>query len=686
MPAVLPRFVRVLALATVIVVPGALPLAAHAVESPQAQRAVRLTDRITSSSAPATAPGATKLLALPGEREGFQLALRNGTGAPLRLDARITGDAALTGGDPAFQVDLLRVGFITLPAGSTGMNTRGGSYADPLPELRPRAGAAGLLEIAPSRWGALAIIVRVRTTAGAGVRSGTVELYAGDTVYARQPFSVDVRVPYSRGGAAGHLLQPGESRQSMKTVLGIEADRYWLGNSEMRNGSYDRNAQLRGLYRFYDNYGFSPLNWANGSASASGDLDACAGATAQLASYLAPTRDIDPASTAFPARIMPMKTDGCRLDGTDDDYVPTRDIAGTPGAEQDDLLRPNAAAFWSRLAADWRSHGFVRPASTYMLNPFDEPSDATAAYRRTMNTQVPAATARQRAAGRGQVRVFLSAWPRDERRVSSCRRGSCLSFSRDTFGNRRMWDGKGLDDPNVWMVPFSRMFGRPNDHRTARVGYDRASEYRTRLAAIKRLRGGREVWGYNFHTATRAMPQLVIDAPGTDARLQYWVLARDGHTGLFVSNSMLGWSTQTRYAPGTRLRERGAPFAQATYFRHGTYGYGAGWGTFVYPPYEPSQGLVEERDRNTELSRPTSSLRFEGMRDGQEDANLIAMYRARFGAVRTNALMKPIFPGSTRPLPRKLGNVVFPTWRQAGLGTRMEQQRRAMILALAKRP
>jgi hypothetical protein len=654
---------------------------ASAADQLQPKRTLLIGERFSQTSVPATGavPAAYSLLAFPGEREAFQLVVRNTTTAPLHLDARVTGDAALTGADPTVQLDLLRVGFITLPRGSTGLRTKAGAYADPLPELRPGAGTPGLLTIAPARWGGLIIQVRVRTNAPAGLHHGMVELFSGATVYARQSFSLDVRIPRSRTGARGHLLQPGDSPRAMKTVLGVEGDRYWLGHSAMRNDAPDRNAQLRGLYRFYDDHGFSPTSWTEAAPGVSGTLSACPGASRQLAAYFAPKRDIDPATGAFPARVIPMRTDGCGAA-----YEPTRDIAHTPGAEQDDLLRTNAAAFWSRMDADWRALGLVRPGSTYTLNPFDEPSDATAAYRRTMATQVPAATAKQRAAGRGAVKVFLSAWPRDERSTRACKRGTCLIIKKDRYGNRRMWDGRGTDDANVWMVPFSRLWGRPNDARTRKVGYDRTSEYRKRLAAIKHLRGGREVWGYNFYTATRSVPQLVIDAPGYDAQLQYWLLARDGHTGLYVSNSMIGWSTQTRYAPGTRLRERGAPFAQATYFRHGVYGYGAGWGTLLYPAYEPSLGLIEERDRNTELSRPTSSLRFEGMREGQEAANLLAMYRARFGAAKAAAAIRPIISDRMHALPATMGHVVAPTWRTYHLARRMELQRRRVMVALAR--
>jgi hypothetical protein len=131
------------------------------------------------------------------------------------------------------------------------------------------------------------------------------------------------------------------------------------------------------------------------------------------------------------------------------------------------------------------------------------------------------------------------------------------------------------------------------------------------------------------------------------------------------------------------LRRKGDPFAEATYFQHRQYGYAAGWGTFIYPGYNPGLGLVGEAVRNSPDARPSTSLRLEGMRDGQEDANLAAMYRARFGNRALQAQLRTIFPGSVRALPRSLGNVVIPTWSNRNLAQRMETRRRAMIDRLA---
>ena len=71
-----------------------------------------------------------------------------------------------------------------------------------------------------------------------------------------------------------------------------------------------------------------------------------------------------------------------------------------------------------------------------------------------------------------------------------------------------------------------------------------------------------------------------------------------------------------------------------------------------------------------------SSLRFESLRDGIEDADLIALYRDRFGSKAVRRALRPV-----------LGRVHKPagvgwTWaryRNAGLAPRLERARRRLI-------
>jgi hypothetical protein len=661
-------------------------------------RTLFLSERFRTTSMRAPLGGTThpeQVLAMRNEREGFQLALRNNTSGELALRARVLPDQALAseaaGG--RIVVELQRVGMVLLPAGSTGMRTPSGLYPDPLPPFG--TGRAGSLLVDPGTWGGVVVAFRVRTDATPQGYSGTVELYEptanGDVVRARQPFLLTVR--------PGTLKGP-DSPGAFRTVLDVESTAYWLQHEAMRNGppTYpsppDRMRQLTGLYSFLDSRGVSPLHTPlaspakTGSYACSYDSPGTVGPYAfgtQLgARYFGLGRELQPEERQFRARMLPTSTTGCDPERAGDEFSATYDRRRTPGIKQDDYLHPGAPNFWRNVARAWRGNAwFTR--GTYAKNPFDEPGDATAAMRSTMSTQVPAANVALHGALGSSAKVVLASWPRDERRARACRRISgvtrCISIARDQYGNRRMWDGRGADDVDVWMPQFARLFGRPTTALQRSFGYSRTREYANRLAAIRRSKAGRETWAYNFFTATRTMPQLSIDAPGTDARLQYWLLARDGHTGLFVSNTMLGWGAVPRTHPNG-LRIKGNPWDEATYFRHAKYGYSAGWGTFIYPGYRPSLGLASEALRNTEQARPVSSLRLEGMRDGQEDANLIAMYRARFGSGATTAQLRPIFPGSYRSLPASLGGVVFPTYSNANLAQRMETQRRAMILRL----
>jgi hypothetical protein len=231
------------------------------------------------------------------------------------------------------------------------------------------------------------------------------------------------------------------------------------------------------------------------------------------------------------------------------------------------------------------------------------------------------------------------------------------------------------------MPHFSRIFGRTTPAKVARdYKVDRTHDYAKRLAGIRAK--GKETWVYNFYTATTTMPQVTIDAPGTDPRLQYLMLAGEGHTGLFISNLMMGWGSTANH-PGSSLRRKGDPYDQALYFKHPIYGYAAGWGTFLYPGYVPALGLDGETRRNSAGATPVSSLRLEALRDGTEDANLIQTYRAAKGEAALKAKLKVIFPGKMISWPVTLGQVVGPQYDNGHmLAMRMERIRREMIAEL----
>jgi hypothetical protein len=131
------------------------------------------------------------------------------------------------------------------------------------------------------------------------------------------------------------------------------------------------------------------------------------------------------------------------------------------------------------------------------------------------------------------------------------------------------------------------------------------------------------------------------------------------------------------------VRRKGDPYDQALYFKHPIYGLAAGWGTFIYPGYVPSLGLDGETLRNSEGAVPVSSLRFEGLRDGTEFANLIISYRAAKGDAAVQAILKSIFPGRYINYPSTLGNVMGPYYDNgSNLAQRIEAARRQMISEL----
>ncbi|MCW2956918.1 MAG: hypothetical protein JWO69_1787 [Thermoleophilia bacterium] len=650
-----------------------------------------------------------RIVALRGEREGFQFAIKNPTGSNLNLSARVLPDAALAAAQPAGAIsfEILRAAFANVSTPSSSLDKKAaprGMYQDALPPLRNDT-AGGQLAIPGGQWGGIALLAAVRTNATPGTYGGTIELYdaRSQDVYGRQAFTLDVRTP--------QLLQTGE-KGSFKTVMHVEGDAYWLQHEAMRRGvkgttggfptDPDRMLQLQGLMSFLDSRGISlneqPFGGPSASGSYSCDYTSSAGTvprfgfleqTAQR--YFGVERDIAPGTLQFPARMFPAATAGCASASGSftNDFDGKIDKYRTPTIKQDDVLDPKAGAFWRSVASTWKARSMFG-TNTYVKNPFDEPSNtgknATDTKRRTAQyvNEVPKANKLLHAALKGtNTKVVLSDWPRDNKKKRVCRPGSCATISGDGFSNRKMWDGRGTDDVDVWVAPFSRLFGRPVHPRikkSYKINNDR--EYADRLTKIKRLKGGREVWAYNFYTANSRQPQLTIDAPSTDARMNYWLLAREGHTGLYVSNTMLGWGTKVDRNPGGTQR-KGNPWSGVNYFRHANYGVAAGWGTFIYPGYNPDLGLSTEADRNTASTRPVTTLRLEGMRDGQEDANLVQMYRTKFGNAKVQQLMKPIFPGTYVTLPSKLGQVVTPAYsNNTSLAQRMETQRRAMIYGL----
>lgn len=621
-----------------------------------------------------------------GEQQGFQFVVRNDDVRDRSLYVRVKPDDAMqqliNRGELSYQI--LRVGFVNVPRASTGLGSRTGWFADPLPPQRMNAGARGMIQAPKASWAGALILFKSSPTTTSGIYSAQIEMVdatTGETVAAT---STSVEVVNVR------LLQDGQNG-AMKLVLGFEGAQYWGPEQEMRQG-HDRIDQIEGAMDMLARYHVSVREHAiaepskTGSYSCVYDRDTRSSSTqyvskiAMLKELLAPTQ---------PVRILPSATQGCDPDRSADDYSMTRE-AGQRNVRQDDLLRSDAYAFAKRVFAGWKSAGLLT-SQRYVKNPFDEPGSQNALQRRTHTIEVPKANVLLHRA-MPNTKVFLADWPQDTRRLRSCKNGQCrTNIEQDTFSNLKMWDGRGLDDPDVWLVPQSRLYGRTNNPKLLAVGYNRLNQYRDRLNKIKRLPGGREIWAYNFYTATSRLPQLSIDAPGTDAQLNFWQLAREGNTGLYLSNSILGWgfsnnqttgAYQVQYHPGSQVVRKGNPYEHVPYFWHRLHGYAAGWGTFLYPPYSPKYGLTSAHDASG--AEPVSSLRLEGLREGVEDGNLITMYRNRFGRAATELQMRRIFSPSYRTVNKSLGSVVWPSYTNASMADRMELSRRAMLHRLAQ--
>jgi hypothetical protein len=649
-------------------------------------------DRFTSTSALPIAYSGTvpeQMVALRGETEGFQFVMQNNAGAALDLNARVVGDGGAFAVGGVLSPSFLRVAMVNVPTASSKYGTSPGLYADPLPPIA--AGASnGLLHIEPAQLGGILFQVRVSTAATPATYSGNLELFdpRTDTVFARQGFTLQVA---NGGGRA--IMQPGE-KGAMKTTFGVEGLQYWNGPCAMRNGpggpcgqqaQPQRGEQLAGLMSFLDEHHFTPLETSLAVPHANGSYSGCRydfkGVSVDFLTQLK-TRYFG--NGQHPVRWMPFRTEGCADQRSDTMYATVE--SGAHGVKQDDVLDKRAPGFWKTVAKEWSGNGLFTSA-TYVKNPFDEPGDATAKQRKTMQIEVPKANiALHRAVGK-KAKIVLAGWPRDERMGRKCgklkktqKKAQCFKYEHDLYGNRKMWDGKGADDVDIWMVPISRLWGRITQPHLKKLKVNRDREYSDRLAAIRKKHRS-ETWHYSFYTADKRTPQTVIDAQGSDQVLLYWLAAREGVTGIYFSNLLMGWGNEPKNNPAGTLKN-GDPYSGATYFQHPIYGQAAGWGTYIYPPYAAQFGLTSEDQRNSANGRPVSSLRFEGMRDGQEDANLMFMYAKAKGQKALNKKMLAIAGKTFRPQIRSLGQVVAPVYSNKDMSQRLETLRRQMIAEL----
>ncbi len=207
-----------------------------------ATRALLLTQRFTPTAGPPSEPLAARLVALRGETEGFQLILR---ARASRLHARLSprSDPHLAG-----KVRLLRVGFVRIRHTSTGIGSRRGLYADPLPAQVPGNGMRA------RGWAGFVALVDTPPDAAPGVYEGAIEIRNDARLLATRAFTIRV--------AGLRALSEDDSR-SFRAIGGI-VDGWYARlaptESYKRDGGLQARTQTRNLLGFLSAHRMTPID------------------------------------------------------------------------------------------------------------------------------------------------------------------------------------------------------------------------------------------------------------------------------------------------------------------------------------------------------------------------------------------------------------------------------------------
>src|SRR5829696_1863863 len=232
-------------------------------------------------------------------------------------------------------------------------------------------------------------------------------------------------------------------------------------------------------------------------------------------------------------------------------------------------LNPYRPETWCRylgsVHAFWRSHGWMAATTPYLF-AYDEPG-----------------LTRQRLVGRQATaahRCFPGAQP--------------ALTTNPLPGNRRLWDGRGDDDVDVWVPLARRWYGTFTGHAA------RTNERRLFRAISAARARGKTIWTYTY-TAVPGSPGFAATEPLSNSRMFLLWTALEGTPGVFYTDGV------TSYVGGNPLQS----LAQN------------GQHVLVYPG----------------AAGPVASARLEQIRDGIEDWSLFDLVRRRLGAGRVRSIL-----------------------------------------------
>ena len=478
----------------------------------------------------------------------------------------------------------------------------------------PRLTGAGL-ETRPGRWAGFAVLVDVPRDAAPGTYAGTIDML-------RERGALVAAVPFTLRVSPLVAPAPGDPR-AFKAVGGVSEG--WYGRAAPVRHPSQVAAQRRGLVAFLAAHRVTPLEWPTDKPSANGTYANSGTGGRTLAE-----------SIRLPWRAKFLPSHGVRFSIQKD-------------------WEKGGARFIQNVAEYWRARGWI-DRNTYFY-AWDEPGRdverrALPAVNRLVHRHAPG------------VKTFVSTFPhvrQEPRRLCGWR---CRVVPGRGSSNRHLWDG-GDDDVDAWAVATNRYYGRWTSPLERHAGIDHGRDTWRLLQSLRSR--GKEVWSYSYYMPTRRIPQLVIDGAPTDPRLLMLWNGYEGNSGWKMWQLARWIPAKASNYQRTRMRD---PYRETLSSITPERDIANGDVSLFYPPIARRYGLTDP------LAEPVSSLRFESLRDGIEDADLVALYREKFGSRAVRRSLRPVFGRVRRPAG------VGWTWakyRNYGLAPRLEQVRRRLM-------
>jgi len=395
----------------------------------------------------------------------------------------------------------------------------------------------------------LYVRVVVPRTAAPGTYRATVSVTVAETT---TQVPVNVRVfPFTqpeRGLLTSFHVSP-------TMYLNTVARLYGLGSTSARR------AATTALFRFLAQYGISPSSWGFGEPRSS------SGYASSPKWWLDSAANMRDAVGAGPFAAMRIPISSNRTSSG-------HWIAG---------LSPSAPERWCdylrAVRGFWAENGWLMH-SVPLLYAQDEPS-----------------LSGQRLVAR-QSKTLHQCWPEA--------RSLMTGTPSPTGANRFLFDGRGGDDLDVWVVLSRRYYGQFTPPAEQRSG-NRAREL---FSSIERIRKRAAIWSYTYD-GVGGTPGLRADEPLSDPRMLLLWNALEGLQGLL-------------YGQGVTSYDRGNPLERV--LRRGEF-------VLAYPG----------------ATGPIPSARLEQIRDGMEDWALFDAVRRAHGAARVRAILGQAGLFSTDP-------------------------------------